>query len=200
MPQPLAWLPGVLSLPSAARLAASPAYKAGSVYGIDAASAAAVRALAPAPGDVVLDLCCAPGAKLCMISDCVSPPPSPESPESPEGGGAPRSGFVVGVDVSEPRLSATRTLLRKYGQSNVRLFLADGAAFSAPCPRPASEDAAREERGAMLRAFAEARQEGQEGASKRRKRGRKPPPRATQVLSGHMINSKEKGLSNQILP
>ena len=34
--------------------------------------------------------------------------------------GGSRVGYVVGVDVSESRLSSTRTLLRKYGQVSYR--------------------------------------------------------------------------------
>lgn len=41
------------------------------------------------------------------------------------------SGTATGVDISPPRLAATRTLLRKYGAAhNCRLFLADGTTFS----------------------------------------------------------------------
>mmetsp|Transcript_8890 Transcript_8890/g.25613 ORF Transcript_8890/g.25613 Transcript_8890/m.25613 type:complete len:514 (+) Transcript_8890:286-1827(+) len=57
------------SLPNSVKIAGSQAYKSGQIYGIDAASAAAVRALECRPGDRVLDICCAPGAKLCMICD-----------------------------------------------------------------------------------------------------------------------------------
>ncbi|TXG66270.1 hypothetical protein EZV62_007545 [Acer yangbiense] len=39
------------------------------IYGIDAASGAALSALDVSVGDHVLDLCAAPGAKLCMILD-----------------------------------------------------------------------------------------------------------------------------------
>eukprot|EP00960_Hanusia_phi_P001604 46340-Hanusia_phi.AAC.6 len=142
-------------------------YRAGQVYGIDAASAAAgpsppatlhprffdnqfwpVHILDPQPGDVVLDLCC----ELC--SSALSFPPSLRSRRSrrealyacrpclsseprfyafaraepahvlgagdgneTSEGGRTRAGFVVGVDVSAPRLSATKTVLRKYGSS-----------------------------------------------------------------------------------
>lgn len=63
----------------------------GSVYGIDASSGAVVKALEPQPGDNILDLCCAPGAKLCMISDVMG-----------------RTGTVTGVDVNLKRLGSCR--------------------------------------------------------------------------------------------
>ncbi|XP_050383794.1 rRNA (cytosine-C(5))-methyltransferase NOP2C [Argentina anserina] len=84
------------------------------IYGIDAASGAAVLALDISAGDHVLDLCAAPGAKLCLISDLLGD-----------------SGSVTGVDVSRHRLAAGRTLLQKYALgSRCRLFVADGTTFS----------------------------------------------------------------------
>ncbi|GAQ86070.1 hypothetical protein KFL_002680160 [Klebsormidium nitens] len=112
--EPVRWLPGFFALPQNVKIAGSEAYKKGQIFGIDASSGAAVEALDVRPGDNVLDLCAAPGAKLCLISDHVSP-----------------SGTATGVDISPPRLAATRTLLRKYGAAhNCRLFLADGTTFS----------------------------------------------------------------------
>lgn len=73
-------------LPGSVKIASSDAYKAGSIYGIDASSGAAVLALDPQPGEHILDLCCAPGAKLCMIADLLG-----------------REGSVTGVDVSKVR-------------------------------------------------------------------------------------------------
>lgn len=67
------------------------------------------------PGHHVLDLCCAPGAKLCLIADLLV-----------------GEGAVTGVDINLERLSSTRTMCRKYQVSQTRLFLADGCTFSAP--------------------------------------------------------------------
>eukprot|EP00850_Spirogloea_muscicola_P020035 SM000206S06244 [mRNA] locus=s206:35340:37720:+ [translate_table: standard] len=87
---------------------------------MDAASGAAVAALRLRPGDDVLDLCAAPGAKLCMIAEAL--------------GG---TGSVTGVDVSAPRLAACRTMLVKYGlQHRCRLFLGDGRLFARPPASP----------------------------------------------------------------
>nr|KAJ0212524.1 hypothetical protein LSAT_V11C400213260 [Lactuca sativa] len=61
------WLPNFYSLPPHIQIASSKSYQEGKIYGIDAASGAAVSALNISPGDHVLDLCAAPGAKLCMV-------------------------------------------------------------------------------------------------------------------------------------
>ncbi|XP_068343359.1 rRNA (cytosine-C(5))-methyltransferase NOP2C-like isoform X2 [Pyrus communis] len=108
------WLPGFYALPPDVQIANSNAYREGKIYGIDAASGAAVTALSISAGDHVLDLCAAPGAKLCMISDLLGD-----------------SGSVTGVDVSSHRLAACRTMLQKYALGNLcRLFVADGTTFS----------------------------------------------------------------------
>jgi len=82
------------------------------LYGIDAASVFAACCLDPKPGDAVLDLCCAPGAKLCTLCDAVQP-----------------DGEVIGVDIAEQRLAACRTVLKKYGISNARLSLGSGTSW-----------------------------------------------------------------------
>ncbi|KAL2907136.1 hypothetical protein RDABS01_005846 [Bienertia sinuspersici] len=108
------WLPSFYSLPPHVQIANSKAYQDGKVYGIDAASGAAVHALNIVPGDHVLDLCAAPGAKLCMILDLLG-----------------NSGSVTGVDVARHRLAACRTMVRKYVLGDhCRLFVADGTSFS----------------------------------------------------------------------
>ncbi|VVB18366.1 unnamed protein product [Arabis nemorensis] len=110
------WLPGFYSIPPHVHIARSKAYQQGKMYGIDAASGAAVSALDITPGDHVLDLCAAPGAKLCMMLDLLAD-----------------KGTATGVDVARHRLAACRTLLQKYGVGErSRLFLADGTAFSVP--------------------------------------------------------------------
>ena len=111
------WLPGYYSLPADVKIARTPAYLAGHIFGIDVASGAAVAALDARPGDHVLDLCCAPGAKLCALAEAVA-----------------STGSVTGVDVCEERLAACRTLCEKYRADRARLFLADGCEFSRPPP------------------------------------------------------------------
>ncbi|RXH75005.1 hypothetical protein DVH24_029726 [Malus domestica] len=90
------WLPGFYALPPDVQIANSNAYREGKIYGIDAASGAAVSALDISAGDHVLDLCAAPGAKLCMISDLLGD-----------------SGSVTGVDVSSHRLAACESALEE---------------------------------------------------------------------------------------
>ncbi|XP_078437335.1 S-adenosyl-L-methionine-dependent methyltransferases superfamily protein [Wolffia australiana] len=116
------WLKGFFAIPPHVRISGSDAYRNGKIYGMDAASGAAVLALNVLPGDHVLDLCAAPGAKLCMISDLL--------------GGL---GTVTGVDVIRHRLTSCRTIVLKYSLGDCcRLFLADGTSFSVP--PPASSD------------------------------------------------------------
>ena len=125
--------------PTSVALAASAPYKQGSVYGIDLASVLAVRALslptsqpsAPPPTDCVhvLDLCCAPGAKLAYIHDLLAT--EWLGPFT-----------LTGVDVSLPRLSSCRNLLHKYRCTNTTLYFADGRTFQRPPadPLPASSN------------------------------------------------------------
>ncbi|KAM6541520.1 hypothetical protein CsatB_005967 [Cannabis sativa] len=108
------WLPGFYSLPPNVQIANSRAYREGKIYGIDAASGAAVSALNISAGDHVLDLCAAPGAKLCMILDLLGD-----------------LGSVTGVDVTRHRLAACRTMVQKYELGDhCRLLVADGTTFS----------------------------------------------------------------------
>ena len=106
--KPLPWCPPhdphrVWALPAAFRLAPWPPYRAGRVYGMDAASAAAVWALGPQPGEHVLDLCCAPGLKLSAIADALA-----------GAAGAVGGGSLTGVDVSRARLAVARKVAVKY--------------------------------------------------------------------------------------
>eukprot|EP01127_Copromyxa_protea_P012559 TRINITY_DN3292_c0_g1_i1.p1 TRINITY_DN3292_c0_g1~~TRINITY_DN3292_c0_g1_i1.p1 ORF type:complete len:393 (-),score=79.36 TRINITY_DN3292_c0_g1_i1:122-1300(-) len=121
--QEVGWLPGFYKVDAGVKIASVDAYKNGQIYGIDASSGAVVRALDPQPGDNILDLCCAPGAKLCMISDEMG-----------------RTGTITGVDVSLKRLGSCRTLCAKYGISNSRLFLEDACIFGFLAPTENFED------------------------------------------------------------
>ncbi|XP_020580551.1 uncharacterized protein LOC110024747 isoform X5 [Phalaenopsis equestris] len=108
------WLPGFFSIPPQIQIARTNAYRSGKIYGMDAASGAAVMALNVTCGDHVLDLCAAPGAKLCMLADLLG-----------------NSGTITGVDVAHHRLAACRTMLQKYEIGDrCRLFVADGTTFS----------------------------------------------------------------------
>ncbi|KAF3785449.1 tRNA (cytosine(48)-C(5))-methyltransferase, partial [Nymphaea thermarum] len=91
------WLPGFFAIASQIQIARSKVYCEGKIYGIDAASGAAVTALNVLPGDHILDLCAAPGAKLCMLAELLG-----------------SSGSLTGVDIAKSRLAACRTMLQKY--------------------------------------------------------------------------------------
>lgn len=86
------------ALPQDVSLSRVDAYNEGLVYGIDVASGFVVNVLNPCPGEKVLDMCCAPGGKFCMIADLMG-----------------RDGLLVGVDASRKRLETTINILRKYG-------------------------------------------------------------------------------------
>lgn len=108
------WLPGFFAIPPHVQIASTEAYRLGKIYGMDAASGAAVIALDVSSGDHILDLCAAPGAKLCMLSDILG-----------------SSGSLTGVDIAKHRLAACRTMLQKYSLGDrCRLFVADGTTFS----------------------------------------------------------------------
>jgi 16S rRNA C967 or C1407 C5-methylase (RsmB/RsmF family) len=57
-------------------------------------------------------MCCAPGAKLLYIADLL-----------------PDGAKVVGVDISKNRLNVTRSLVKKYKQTNVEIVEADGTSY-----------------------------------------------------------------------
>ncbi len=77
-------------------------HKEGKIVGMDAASAATVWALNLEHGQTCLDLCCAPGMKLSLISDFIG------------------TDKVTGTDVSEHRLDVCYNLLGKLGYNQVR--------------------------------------------------------------------------------
>ena len=109
------------SIPGGFALSRSRAFQSGRVYGMDVSSGAAVAALLstdydddkdddendqlddtrakqPISGALrVLDLCCAPGLKLCMIADLVA-----------------KESTVVGVDIDDNRLAVCRNIVTKY--------------------------------------------------------------------------------------
>ncbi|KAI8578845.1 hypothetical protein K450DRAFT_244795 [Umbelopsis ramanniana AG] len=102
------------------RIVDIPAYRENKIFGIDLSSGLAVLALQVQPNDHVLDLCCAPGAKLCMISNII---------------GSEGTGTVTGVDISPHRVATCRSLVKRYQVAErVRLFNADGTTFKVYAP------------------------------------------------------------------
>lgn len=83
-------------------------YEDGLICGIEASSAIVVKCLGVSNGDVVLDLCCSPGAKLLYICDLYKG-------LSPSG----YSSKVFGNDISEQRSKICKSLLRKYGHEDI---------------------------------------------------------------------------------
>ncbi|RKP03092.1 hypothetical protein CXG81DRAFT_17347 [Caulochytrium protostelioides] len=129
------WLPGIYALDPAQGLASNVLYKAGHLCGLDIASGAALAALDAQPGDHVLDLCCAPGAKMCWLIEHVSGVPGNPSFRLPSKPSDPLPGTVTGVDISEHRLTISRGLLRKFHpQAPARLYHADGTTFRVGAP------------------------------------------------------------------
>ncbi|CAK4081625.1 unnamed protein product [Aphanomyces euteiches] len=121
------WLRCFYAISSSVSLATSELYVGGKIYGMEASSGFAVTVLDPQPGDHVLDLCCAPGAKLTMLADVLQ-----------------KQGSITGVDFSKSRIAACRTLVHKYdlihspaASWRCRLFHADGRTFDV---RPESND------------------------------------------------------------
>ncbi|DAZ99081.1 TPA: hypothetical protein N0F65_008386 [Lagenidium giganteum] len=125
-PVPASWVPGFYSLPASVPLSRLTAYKNGLMYGIDISSGYAVTLLHIQQGEHVLDLCCAPGAKLTMMADLLE-----------------MNGSVTGVDYSRSRIAACKQLIHKYqlirqpcdsaetsSAWRCRLFHADGRTFN----------------------------------------------------------------------
>jgi hypothetical protein len=116
-------LPGFYRMSANVGLSSSVLYEQGRVMGCDLSSGAAVLlGLDVQPGHHVLDLCCAPGMKMLLMSELVG-----------------ETGSVTGVDPNEMRLSVARNVLRKYDARRVRLFLCPGERFSFLAPPSAEE-------------------------------------------------------------
>jgi 16S rRNA (cytosine967-C5)-methyltransferase len=100
----------VLALAPGARPDALPGFAEGRLVVQDETSTGPARALAPRPGDRVLDLCAAPGGKAVQLADAL--------------GGR---GLVAAVDRERSRLSLLRDTVRRTGAAGVFPVLADGA-------------------------------------------------------------------------
>ena len=108
------WKPGnFFSLPSEVPLSTHPLYVEGIIFGIDAASCAAVRALDIERNSLCLDLCCAPGGKTLLIAELT------------EGG-------VVGVDISKERLLTTRSIMKRWKNENKLILVREDGRFFNP--------------------------------------------------------------------
>lgn len=76
------------------------------------AAMAAVSAMAPQPGETILDLCAAPGNKTIQLASAVG-----------------ANGWVVGNDVNASRMQILRGAIDRFGLANVSLTIHDGTSF-----------------------------------------------------------------------
>ncbi len=108
-PRPLPWLEGAAALSAPARLGRRLEFRAGLLHTQEAASMLPPLALDPRPGEVVLDLCAAPGGKTAQLSLMM--------------GGR---GTLIANDLSFARLSALRATQERLGLSNMVLCAQEG--------------------------------------------------------------------------
>lgn len=98
-------LPGVFALDASENLRNCELYQSGQVHGIDISSAACVFALGIRPGEDILDLCAAPGAKTSFIAEMNE------------------TGTVTACDISFSRLCAMRSVVRAPQTSSMHSFV-----------------------------------------------------------------------------
>lgn len=99
-------------------------FESGALYLINPSSLLPPAALAPEPGDQVLDLCAAPGGKAIQLAARLF------------AGGETR-GHLAAVEAVKPRFFKLKALLERYGaprDGRVRLFMKDGRAVGGAVP------------------------------------------------------------------
>ncbi|KAG0264937.1 hypothetical protein BG011_005859 [Mortierella polycephala] len=142
--EPVPGLEAFCRLSGHIKLRNTKAYIEGRIFGMDLSSGIAVYALDVQPGEHVLDICCAPGAKLCMIAGLLTNSGHVRSDRSRASNALQMdiTGTVTGVDISPHRLSTCRSLLKRHRlQQCARLFQADGTTFGVM--RPSAIDTIR---------------------------------------------------------
>ncbi|CAD8212667.1 unnamed protein product [Paramecium octaurelia] len=114
-------IPTIYSLPADEKINNLQLYKDGNLYGIDKSSAAVVYSLDINKNDInLLEICCAPGAKLTFIADLLRLQTKED--------GIQRK--VFGVDISQNRLNITQSIVNKYKlEKFVELILEDGTKY-----------------------------------------------------------------------
>ncbi len=152
-------LPNFYALAATQPLVSCEAYKSAHIYGMDLASGVAVLALDVRRGQHVLDLCAAPGTKMCYMADLlrmhdantttatnatrdtassatttVSSTSSTSTSTSTSPHPLLATGTITAVDLSLPRLTSARRLMLRYHVPHIRMFWCDGTSFSAGRP------------------------------------------------------------------
>ena len=112
--RPVEGVPGAFTVPPEGRpaLLASRPYADGHVYVQNVSSQLAPHALAPRPGDRVLDLCAAPGSKTGQLSALVG-----------------KEGEVTAVESVRPRFYKLKANVYAQGATNVLPWLGNGAVY-----------------------------------------------------------------------
>jgi 16S rRNA (cytosine967-C5)-methyltransferase len=110
--------PLALSLGHGVEPGSDPAFREGRFTIQDEASQLVVELLDPQPGEAVLDLCAAPGAKTTAIAERVG-----------------AAGLVVACDRNQRRLDLVGRAVRRLGLANVHLAQADGTQPLGELPR-----------------------------------------------------------------
>lgn len=90
-------------------LSSTEEYLMGYFYIQDAASQVPPEVLDPKPGELVLDMCAAPGSKTTYLSQLMS-----------------NKGNVIALDIREDRLEALKNNAERLGTTNITLFNKDG--------------------------------------------------------------------------
>lgn len=111
-PTPMPWLTEGLTLPHGISLGRRFEYRAGLIHTQEATSMLPPLALDPQPGELVLDLCAAPGGKSAQISLMMQ-----------------GKGTLVVNDLSFARLSALRATQERLGLTNMVLCAGEGERF-----------------------------------------------------------------------
>ncbi|KAJ2470045.1 hypothetical protein GGI02_003194 [Coemansia sp. RSA 2322] len=131
-------VPGFIEIANqSVRLSQLGAYINGDIAGMDVSSGIAAQALSVEPGHHVLDLCCAPGAKLLLLAELLSTTPASESM------GSALVGTVTGVDIAQHRAATCRSLIKKHAGNNkgfMRIFVDDGTVFDSRAPQQGWQD------------------------------------------------------------
>lgn len=81
----------------------------------EAAALVVTAALAPLPGDTLLDTCAAPGGKSLFAASCMHAASAVADEQKPSLSGAGQGGLVVAMDVSAARVGLLRKTAERWG-------------------------------------------------------------------------------------